>query len=133
MLTLDNLLGANNVSNITDISLQLYKDFFDNVLCNRLFLYNLDDGKKLTLKFEQTNLLHILGAQHILGKNYKATKFNNAIIDGTMTFQELEKRNRIVFNDYTDRFLNFSNIYHIITNCKMIYFNRETYNENKKL
>lgn len=132
MLTSDQLLGANNVSNFTEISLQLYKDFFDNILCKRLFLYSLDDGSKLTLKFEETNLLHILGAQHILGKNYKATKFNKKILDGTMTFQELEMRNIIVFNDFTNRFLNFSNIYHVLTNCKMIYFSKETYKKNKK-
>ncbi len=132
MLTSENLLGANNVSNFEDISLQLYKEFFDNVLCKRLFIYSLDDGRILKLKFEETNLLHILGAQHILGRNYKASKFNKEIIDKSMTFQILEKRNSIVFNDYTDRFLNFANIYHVITHCKMIYFSKEVYNKNRK-
>jgi hypothetical protein len=132
VLTSENLLGANNVSNFEDISLQLYKEFFDNVLCKRLFIYSLDDGRILKLKFEETNLLHILGAQHILGRNYKASKFNKEIIDKSMTFQILEKRNSIVFNDYTDRFLNFANIYHVITHCKMIYFSKEVYNKNRK-
>ena len=131
MLTSDKLLESNNVS-MADISLKLYKDFFDKILCTRIFIYSLDDDKQLTLKFEETNLLHILGAQHILGKNYKASKFNKEILNDNMTFEKLEKKNNIVFNDFTDRFLNFANLYHIITNCKMIYFSKDTYNKNKK-
>lgn len=131
MLTQDDLLGINNISNISDISLGLYKKFFDDILCKRLFIYSLEDDSEVKLAFQETHLLHILGVQHILGKNYKATKFNNGINSGTMTFEELEKRNNIVFNDFTDRFLNFSNLYHVITNCSMIYFNKETYEKNK--
>ncbi|MGF0110897.1 PBECR4 domain-containing protein [Clostridium sp. SGI.024] len=132
MLTVTDLLGVNNISNISDISLKLYKEFFDNILCKRLFLYNLEDGKEIKLVFDPNNLLHILGAQHILGEKYKAQKFNIEIINGDMTFQDLEKRNSIVFNDYTSRFLNFSNLYHVITNCTMVYFDKETYNKNRK-
>lgn len=131
ILIMHDLLGRNNVSNITDISLQLYKNFFDNVLCKRIFLYSLDDGNKLKLIFDTTNFMHILGAQHILGIRYKATRFNNEVTAGTMNFQELEKKNSIVFNDFTDRFLNFSNLYHVITNCTVIYFNKEIYEKNR--
>lgn len=37
-----------------------------------------------------------------------------------MTFAELERKNSIVFNDFTDRFLNFSNLYYVLTNCDMV-------------
>lgn len=131
MLTSNDLLKANNICDITDITLKLYKNFFDNILCKRVFLYNLEDQTQVKLMFEPTNLLHILGAQHILGEKYKATKFNNGIVDGTMTFQELEKRNSIVFNDFTSRFLNFSNLYQVITNCTMVYFDKNTYDKNR--
>lgn len=132
MLTLDDLLDINNVSNMADISLQLYKNFFDNVLCKKVFLYNLKDGSNIKLVFEEQNFLHILGAQHILGDKYKAKKFNDEVAAGTMTFEELDKKNSIVFNDFTDRFFNFSNLYHVITNCEIIYFNKLTYDNNKK-
>lgn len=115
-----------------DISLKLYKDFFDEILCNRKFLYELEDGAEINLVFKSDQLMHILGAQHILGNKYKATKFNKEIIDGKMTFEELEKKNSIVFNDYTSRFLSFSNLYYVITNCKLIYFDKDIYNKNKK-
>lgn len=131
MITSNDLLEVNSISNIGDISLKLYKNFFESFLCKRVFLYSLGDGTQVKLLFDETNLLHILGAQHILGKRYKATKFNSQIVDGTMTFQELERRNSIVFNDYTDRFLNFSNLYHVLTNCTMIYFDKDTYNKNR--
>ncbi len=131
MLTKNDLLGINNISNISDISLLLYKKFFDDILCKRLFIYSLEDDSKVILAFQETHLLHILGAQHILGIKYKATKFNNGINSGRMTFKELQKRNNIVFNDFTDRFFNFSNLYHVITNCSMIYFDKKTYEKNK--
>ena len=132
MLTVSDLLGINHISSMQDISLKLYKEFFDDILCKRIFLYELEDGKKIKLVFQQNNLLHILGAQHILGNKYKASKFNTEIINGNMTFEELEKKNGIVFNDYTSRFLNFSNLYHVITNCDMVYFDKDTYNKNRK-
>lgn len=132
ILTVNDLLGVNHISSMNDISLNLYKEFFDNILCKRIFLYELEDGKQIKLLFQPNNLLHILGAQHILGDKYKAAKFNEQIISGDMTFEVLEKKNSIVFNDFTSRFLNFSNIYHVITNCDMIYFDKDTYNKNKK-
>lgn len=132
MLTSDDLLKENNVSDFSEISLELYKKFFIDVLCERIFLYSLKDGSNLKLTFIPNNFLHILGGQHILGLNYKASKFNDQIDKGTMTFQELEKKNSKVFNDFTDRFLNFSNIYHVITNCTIVYFSKDTYEKNKK-
>lgn len=131
MLTQNDLLSINSISNIKDVSLGLYKIFFDDILCKRLFIYSLEDGSEVKLAFQEPHLLHILGIQHILGRNYKATKFNDEIKSGIMTFEELEKRNNIVFNDFTDRFLNFSNLYHVITNCSMIYFDKKTYEKNK--
>lgn len=128
----NDLLEANSISDISNISLKLYKEFFDTILCERIFLYNLEDGTQVKLMFDPTNLLHILGAQHILGKKYKATKFNDGIIAGTMTFKELEKRNIRAFNDFTSRFLNFSNLYNVITNSKMVYFDKDTYDRNRK-
>lgn len=131
MLTQDDLLHTNNISNIDDVSLELYKTFFDCILCERVFIYTLEDDTEVKLVFKETNLLHILGAEHILGLKYKATKFNDKITSGEITFKTLEKRNNIVFNDFTDRFLNFSNLYHVLTNCSMIYFDKKIYENTK--
>lgn len=132
MLTANDLLGVNNITNFDDISLKLYKEFMDNFLCNRIFVYTTEDDNKIKLVFQETNLLHILGAQHILGENYKAKKFNEKILNDKMTFKELERINSIVFNDFTDRFLNYTNLYHVLTNCEVIYFDKDTYDKNRK-
>lgn len=132
MLTANDLLGVNNITNFDDISLKLYKEFMDNFLCNRIFIYTTEDDNKIKLVFQETNLLHILGAQHILGENYKAKKFNEKILNDKMTFKELERINSIVFNDFTDRFLNYTNLYHVLTNCEVIYFDKDTYDKNRK-
>lgn len=132
MLTVNDLLNENKVSSMNDISLKLYKNFNDDILCKRIFIYELEGGKQMKVVFQPNNLLHILGAQHILGKKYKAEKFNEEIHLGNMTFAELERRNSIVFNDFTDRFLNFSNLYYVLTNCDLVYFDKDIYNKNKK-
>ena len=132
MLTANDLLGVNNITNFDDISLKLYKEFMDNFLCNRIFIYTTEDDNKIKLVFQETNLLHIFGAQHILGENYKAKKFNEKILNDKMTFKELERINSIVFNDFTDRFLNYTNLYHVLTNCEVIYFDKDTYDKNRK-
>ncbi|MBX4262832.1 hypothetical protein KTC96_24400 (plasmid) [Clostridium estertheticum] len=87
MLTQNDLLSINSISNISDVSLISYKKFFDDILFKRLFIYSLENGSEVKLAFQETYLLHILGIQHILGRNYKSTKFNDGINFGTMTFE----------------------------------------------
>ena len=64
---------TNDMSDINNISLKLYKEFFIDVLCNRIFKYTTVDGSEITLLFNESEFMHLLGAQHILGKSYKAT------------------------------------------------------------
>lgn len=73
--------------------------------------------------------MHLIGAQHILGKRYKASKFNDNVGLRRITFEHLERRNNIVFNDLTDRFLHFSNIYYILRNAQLISFDKDVYED----
>lgn len=131
MITVERMINnINDMSDINNISLKLYKEFFNNVLCNRIFKYTTVDGTEITLLFNESEFMHLLGAQHILGRRYKATKFNEEIDNGNMTFQALEQRNSIQFKDDIDRFLGFSNIYHVLTSCEAIYFDKYTYKNN---
>lgn len=120
-----------NKVNFDNVSLKLYKDFFEDVLCKRVFVYSTDDKSKINLYFKPNNFMHIIGCQHLV--NLTANKFNDAIEDGSMSFEHLQKSNSNKFNDYTDRFLNFSNIYHVLTNCDVIYFNKEIYNPKSNM
>lgn len=128
MLTVESMLSS--VSDITDInkvSISLYREFFNTILCERVFIYHTIDGKKIKLIFEESNFMHVLGAQHILGRNFKSTKFNSLVDTGEMTFEELDKRNPRQFADDIKRFFGFANIYHVLTNCEVIYFDKDVY------
>lgn len=122
--------NTNSMSDINNVSLELYKDFFVNVLCNRIFKYTTIDNEEITLIFNESEFMHILGAQHILGKRYTGTKFNKEIDNGNMTFEKLQERNSRQFTDYINRFLGFANIYYVLTNCEAIYFDKNTYENN---
>lgn len=127
-MTVD-LLSKNENISMSDISLYDYMQFFENVLCTKKFIYELEDGRKIALKFEKNNFMHLIGAQHILGKRYKASKFSENVGLRRMTFEHLERRNNIVFNDLTDRFLHFSNIYYILRNAQLISFDKDVYED----
>nr|UVM81354.1 MAG: barnase-EndoU-ColicinE5/D-RelE like nuclease4 [Bacteriophage sp.] len=134
MLTIEQMINdKSQMTDINNVSLKLYKQFYIDVLCKRHFQYTTLDGEKINLLFNETEFMHLLGAGgkgHILGSSYSATKFNEEIDNGNMTFDILQQRNSIQFTDSLDRFLGFANIYYILTNCEAIYFNKDIYNNN---
>lgn len=133
MLTIEQMINSkSDMNDMNEISLELYKKFFFEVLCNRMFIYSTIDGLEIKLIFHENNFMHVLGAQHILGDKYKGSKFNEKIDNGNMTFETLDQRNPIQFKDDIDRFLGFSNIYHILTSCDAIYFDKNTYKNSSK-
>lgn len=132
MLTESDLLSKNNISSIADISLKLYLQFFRNHICPKVFDYTSVDGEIIRLIFDESNFMHLLGAQHILGERYKSVKFNEGIDDGSMTFEELDKRNPIEFRGTIDRFVGFGNIYSVLTNCSAVYFDKSIYDAQLK-
>lgn len=129
MLRESDLLGVNSPC-LQDISLRLYKKFYDNVLCKKIFRYTLENGKVIVLLFSPNNFMHIIGAQHMLGNDYKATKFNQKIESGELTLKSLQETNAKAFSDYTDRILGFSSLYYVLTNCSIISFDKAIYNNN---
>ncbi|MBD8045811.1 pentapeptide repeat-containing protein [Clostridium faecium] len=133
MIDKENFFNKNNILNLEDVSLKLYKDFFEEVLCQRIFIYTTSNTEKINLYFAPNNFMHILGCQHILGNNYKASNFNKNIDNGTMSFEVLKSIDNNKFNDFTNRFINFSNVYHVLTNCDVIYFDKKIYNPKSKV
>lgn len=132
MLTETDLLSKNNISNISEVSLKLYLQFFRNHICPKLFIYTSVDGTVIKLMFDENNFMHLLGAQHILGDKYKSTKFNKGIDNASMTFEELDRRDPIEFRGTIDRFVGFGNIYSVLTNCSAVYFDASIYNAQLK-
>lgn len=55
MLTIEQMINnTNSMSDINNVSLELYKDFFVNVLCNRIFKYTTIDNEEITLIFNES-------------------------------------------------------------------------------
>lgn len=82
MLTKDDLLVQDTVPNIKDISLELYKDFSLDVLCNREFHYYFNDGSEMAVEFREWGIYHMLAIQHIngqIGKNHFFEKINQGL------------------------------------------------------
>ena len=74
MLTIEEMLNNNEMNDINKVSLKLYEEFFKDVLCNRIFEYLTIDTETIKIEFKDTQFMHILGAQHILGDKFKAGK-----------------------------------------------------------
>lgn len=53
-MTVD-LFSKNENIRMSDISLYDYMQFFEEVLCTKKFIYELEDGRKIALKFERNN------------------------------------------------------------------------------
>lgn len=133
MISKKDFLNKNNILNLEDISLKIYKEFFESILCKRVFVYTTNNTEKINLQFSPNNFMHILGCQHILGDNYKASSFNKDIDKGSMSFELLKSLDNNKFNRFASRFLGFSNIYHVLTNCDCIYFDKEAYSSKSKM
>lgn len=131
MHTVTDLVNGKEISSLNDVSIKLYKDYFFEILITRIFKYTGIDEKgnkvEISVAFQPGDLMHILGAHHLLVKDYKGTKFNKRVDKGKMSFEILERINNKEFNKYTPRFICFGYIYQILTNCKAIIFNKEVY------
>lgn len=68
MLTSNDLLTCDCYPQLSDVSLDLYKNFSENVLMNRCFRYTLVDDSELIVEFREFGIYHMLGIQHVNGK-----------------------------------------------------------------
>lgn len=65
MLSSSDLLTQCAKPGIKNISLALYKQFYEDVLLKRVFRYVLQDGRTIDISFTPLGLYHLLGIQHI--------------------------------------------------------------------
>ena len=81
MLTIQDLLTQNTKPFISDVSLALYKKFYEDHLLKMRFSYVLPDCNVLNVLFEPLGLFHLLGIHHI-DSNMQARNFNSDIDNG---------------------------------------------------
>ena len=121
MLTKTDLLNQNNIPNIRDVSLALYKDFSVDILLNRIFRYKFIDGSVIDLEFTEWGIYHILSIQHINGRISKDALFEE--IDNGLSFDEFKNSNAIKrrFSNQKKRITTFACIYNILKNGMCFY------------
>ena len=90
MLRKEDLIVCNVPPNIKDISLELYKEFAEEYLIEKIFHYTFWDGTELTLEFTEWGIYHMLGIQHINGKISRETFFEK--ISSGLSFSDFEEK-----------------------------------------
>ena len=124
MLTVPDLINIQYIPEITDISLILMVDFYEQYLCKRFWVFELADGQKVKLFFKDTSeIFHVSGIDHIYGNvPMDGTHFVDGVKNNTIDLLTLENMNKPAFTDYIDRIRSFVCIDTILKNCEYLWF-----------
>ncbi|HDR7455009.1 TPA: hypothetical protein QCX53_005139 [Bacillus cereus] len=129
MLSVTDLLSLTTKPKEKDISLQVIQKFYKEHLCDRLFIFELDDPQRsiIKLRFKEANLSHLLGIHYILkptkkGASYAGQNGYNLLENGTVTFELLKTTNKQWFKSKKNRMLYFPFVYQVLQNPTAIIF-----------
>ncbi len=132
MFTEQDLLTLSNKPKITDVSLQLYADFYENHLCNKIFEYELENKthQKVNLQFGKGDMCHLLGIHHIFKgvknkKEYAGESGFQKIKNGTVTFDFLKQKNNPIFKSKQNRILYFPFIHQVLMSSTVLLFRND--------
>lgn len=75
---------------------------YETELCNRIFKYQLNNKIDVEIAFYVENFWHLLGLQHVYGKNKKYLGINgyNKIKDNQLKRNDLKKHNKAGISIY---------------------------------
>lgn len=129
MLSVTDLLTIKTKPAEADITLQTIQQFYKEHLCDRVFIFELDDPNRpfVKLRFHERDLCHLLGIQYVVkglrNKNqYAGEPGYNKLEDGTVMFDFLRTTNNAWFKSKRNRMLYFPFVYQIVQNPTMIIF-----------
>lgn len=129
MLSTTDLLTLQSMPRENDLSLQTIQSFYKEHLCDRLFIFHLDDDtrKQIKLRFDEKDLCHLLGIHYIVKGmrnkyDYAGRKGYKLLEDGTVTFDFLKQTNKKWFKSIKKRMLYFPFVYQIIHGPSIIEF-----------
>lgn len=124
MLSVSDLINIQYIPKISDISLSLLVDFYEQYLCKRIFIFELADGQKLKLFFKDTSeIFHVSGIDHIYENvPMDGTHFVDGIKNNAIDFTVLENINKAAYTDYIDRIRSFACIDTVLKNCEYLWF-----------
>ncbi|MED4534850.1 PBECR4 domain-containing protein [Metabacillus fastidiosus] len=137
MLSVTDFLTIQAKPKEADISLQTIQEFYKEHLCNRLFVFELEDDSRpvVKLRFEENNLPHLLGIQHIMKGIKKSHLYigqsgYDLMKNGTLTLNLLKTTNKSWYKSKKDRILYFPFVYQILNNPTAIIFDNSIANTN---
>ncbi len=109
---------------------QLLENYNKN-LCNKVFKYTVFNKTKnntdiLIIRFYKENLCHLLGLQHVYNdsKKFLGESGYKLIYNQKVTVKSLKEHNKDGYNFIKIKLKHFDEIYDIIKNGKLIYFDK---------
>lgn len=124
MLTVKDLIDINYIPVIAEISLDLLKEFYENYLCKRIFIFTLKNGETVKLSFrDTTEIFHISGIDHIYEDvPMDGTRFISEIESGNIDLATVKSVNPSAYKDYEDRICSMACLDTIIKNCEYLFY-----------
>lgn len=140
MFSSSQLLSITTKPSQSDVSLLTLQTFYEEHLCNRIYVYETNDPEHRYVKFQfqSANFWHLLGLHHIYENQkghlgYTANQWYQAIKDEQITFETLKKTNQAKFKEQKNRFLYFPFAYQILQNPTVITFSKEILTKPTKI
>lgn len=99
-------------------------DVYETQLCNRIFRYQLNNKIDIEIVFYVENFCHLLGLQHVYGKNKKYLGINgyNKIKDKQLKRNDLKKHNKAEYNRIEIKLDHFDEIFGMLKSGEFIKF-----------
>ncbi|WP_019244574.1 MULTISPECIES: PBECR4 domain-containing protein [Bacillus] len=140
MLSTTDLLTISTMPNEKNLSLQTIQAFYKEHLCDRLFIFHLENEiiHTIKLRFEEANLCHLLGIQYVVQNlrnkyEYSGQKGYDKIENGTVTFDFLKKTHNKWYKSKRKRMLYFPFTHQIISAPTIIEYQPHNEKTNLKL
>lgn len=99
-------------------------EIYENELCNRIYKYQLNNKIDIEIIFYIENFCHLLGLQHIYGKNKKYLGINgyNKIKNNYLNRKDLKKHNKLEYNKLEIKLDHFDEMLNMMKNGEFIKF-----------
>ncbi|VYU68060.1 hypothetical protein [Clostridium butyricum] len=133
MNSIDEMLTLTTIPKLDDCDLKLIQEFHDEFLGKYIFMYKLNNGLELKIRFYAENLPHLLGIHKVvkdrkMQKFYKGEKGYNGIVNRQITIDNLKKLdNQLKDKDkqlaaITSKITCFHLIPKLLNECKVVKF-----------
>ena len=104
------------------INLKLFYSFYRDYICPYRYIYTLETGEVLEIKFEKNNFPHLLGLHKFkkVASIDKAEEILIGIFEETITAQLLKETDNTIFNITADRLTYFPTLQTILDTSKTL-------------